>query len=125
LETVRHFAPDIVVVDKHPFGVNGELCGALEVAKSDGARLVFGLRDILDAPAVVMEEWAKEQIKERLCDYFDLILVYGSRALFDPIKEYRLGAEIAAKTKYCGYVLGQECSCKEPLPRFRLPKVNG
>jgi len=124
LETVRNFAPDVVVVDKHPFGVNGELCGALEVAKSNGARIVFGLRDILDAPRVVMEEWAQEQITERFCDYFNLVLVYGSRALFDPIKEYRLGAEIAARTKYCGYVLGRASSSKDPFPRFVFPKVN-
>jgi predicted glycosyltransferase len=124
LEAVRNFAPDVVVVDKHPFGVNGELSGALDVAKHAGARLVFGLRDILDAPSVVEEEWAQEQIAERFCDYFDLVLVYGSPAVFDPIKEYRLGTEIAARTKYCGYVLGPTGhSGKELFPI--VPKVKG
>ena len=50
LEAVKGFRPDVVLVDKHPFGAGGELEPALEAAKSHGARLVLGLRDILDDP---------------------------------------------------------------------------
>ena len=56
-ETVKAFRPDVVLVDKHPLGVGGEMRPALDVAKAAGARIVLGLRDILDAPAVVMKEW--------------------------------------------------------------------
>src|SRR5436190_6269707 len=111
LEAVKGFVPDVVLVDKHPFGAGGELEPALEAAKSAGARLVLGLRDILDDPAAVKKEWEREQVQQRLCEYFDLVLIYGLRAIFDPIQAYELSAAVAARAKYCGYVVNQaECT---------------
>ena len=45
---IEGFRPDVVLVDKHPFGARGEMTVALDAAKSNGARLVLGLRDVLD-----------------------------------------------------------------------------
>src|SRR5437899_4865545 len=109
-EAVNAFRPDLVLVDKHPFGAAGELTPALNVAKAAGARLVLGLRDVLDDPAVVKREWTRDRLQDRVCDYFDLALVYGTRSIFDPIERYQLPAELAARTKYCGYVVNQ-ASC--------------
>src|SRR5262249_54059742 len=90
LEAVKAFGPDIVLVDKHPFGARGELEPALQAAKSMGARLVLGLRDILDNPVAVKQEWEREHVQQRLCDYFDLVLVYGVREVFDSVRAYHL-----------------------------------
>ena len=109
-EAVNAFRPDLVLVDKHPFGAAGELTPALNVAKAAGARLVLGLRDVLDDPAVVKREWTRDRLQDRVCDYFDLAMVYGTRSIFDPIERYQLPAELAARTKYCGYVVNQ-ASC--------------
>src|SRR5438552_7552035 len=118
-EAVNAFQPQVMLADKHPFGVGGELAPALESAKRAGARLVLGLRDILDEPSAVISEWSKERIQERVCAVYDQVLVYGTRAIFDPIKEYRLPPALAARTKYCGYVVaGAACGqkpCRHPM----------
>src|SRR5437867_13115842 len=90
LEAVKGFRPDVVLVDKHPFGAGGELEPALEAAKSDGARLALGLRDILDDPVVVKKEWEREHVQQRLCEFFDLVLIYGQPEVFDSIQAYEL-----------------------------------
>jgi len=99
-----------VLVDKHPFGAGGELASALKAAKAAGARLVLGLRDVLDDPAAVEAEWTRDRLQDRVCDYFDLALVYGVRSIFDPIERYQLPTELAARTKYCGYVVNDACT---------------
>ena len=54
---VLSFDPDVVIVDKEPIGLRGELVPALEILRRRGARIVLGLRDVLDEPAKLHEEW--------------------------------------------------------------------
>jgi len=68
------FEPDVIVVDRHPFGVNGELVGGLDRARSAGVRLVLGLRDILDSPERVAREWPPEMLS-RIAEYYDVVVV--------------------------------------------------
>jgi predicted glycosyltransferase len=105
LEIVRTFCPTIVLVDKHPFGVKEELSAPLEVAKSIGARIVLGLRDILDDRDAVLREWLPSRTQQRIAEYFDRILIYGIQSIFDPIKEYQFQANLSERTKFCGYVV--------------------
>lgn len=127
-EAVKGFQPDLVLVDKHPFGAGGEMGPALEAAKAAGARLVLGLRDILDEPSAVIAEWAKERIQERLCEAFDQVLVYGSRSIYDAVEQYGLPAALTAQTRYCGYVVGQATNawCHDGCPHVELvePRVH-
>src|SRR5437870_4683673 len=127
-EAVKGFQPDVVLADKHPFGAGGELAPALEAAKTAGARLVLGLRDILDEPSAVIDEWSRNRIQERVCEMYDQVLVYGNRAIFDPIKEYQLPAALGSRAKYCGYVLARGAfgSCDETYRHSMLiePKVH-
>ena len=44
--TVHRDRPDVVVVDRHPYGTAGELRPGLLAAQQAGARLVLGLRDV-------------------------------------------------------------------------------
>jgi len=97
--TVSRFAPDVVVVDRHPYGLAGELRGGLEAAKAAGAAVVLGLRDILDQPSVIAEELAG-QGWAGVPDLFDEILVYGDRVLCDHEEEYGL----PMRPRYCGWV---------------------
>jgi predicted glycosyltransferase len=86
LETaVRSFRPDVLLVDKHPVGVRGELRPALEVLLESGGRAVLGLRDILDDPASVAEEWAAAGVVEEMERYVDRILVYGDPRVVDAV----------------------------------------
>ena len=54
------FEPDVVLVDRHPLGLNGELADALRVirARHPATRVVLGLRDVIDVPAAVRAEWS-------------------------------------------------------------------
>ena len=101
---VRSFAPDVLLVDKHPLGVYGELESALDALADIGGRAVVGFRDILDEPEAVAAEWAAHRIPEVIAERFDRVLVYGDEAILDPILEYGLPEVVAARTRFCGYV---------------------
>jgi predicted glycosyltransferase len=103
--SIESYRPSVVLADKHPFGVCGEFRPALECARSSGARAVLGLRDILDEPAVVRREW--EHQREQIPALFDVVLVYGARNVFDPVAKYEFGPAVAARTRFCGYVLNE------------------
>jgi len=119
----RAFQPDVLLVDKHPLGAGGELRGTLETVRSAGGKVVLGLRDILDAPEEVQQEWQHGNLSQLVARYYDMVLVYGSRAVFDPIKEYGISEAVAERTRYCGYVMnGFDCAwrstdCPHLLPR--------
>jgi predicted glycosyltransferase len=75
--TARSFAPDVVVVDKTPVGLGGELETALEWLDRSGAKLVLGLRDIADSPSRVRREWGRPNVRESVQRLYDAALVYG------------------------------------------------
>jgi predicted glycosyltransferase len=104
---VTSFHPDVLLADKHPFGVGFELEPALGDARASGVRTVLGLRDVLDDPAVVRAEWTEHGIFERINEYYDRVLVYGEPDVLDPRREYDFPDETAAMTRFCGYVVSQ------------------
>jgi predicted glycosyltransferase len=101
---VDSFRPAVVLADKHPLGASGELRQALDVQRAAGGKAVVGLRDVLDAPATVREEWAAREVGQRIEEYDDRLLVYGERAVFDPLEAYELSDSLAERTTFCGYV---------------------
>jgi predicted glycosyltransferase len=105
---VRSFRPDLVLVDKHPVGVRGELRPALEAMREWDGRAVLGLRDILDDPAIVTEEWEAAGVVEAIERHVDRILVYGDPRVVDVVAEYGLPPELAARSRYCGYVVNRD-----------------
>ena len=99
-ETVHRVQPDVVVVDRHPFGTAGELRPGLTAARRSGAMIVLGLRDIIDEQDVVRQELATPGW-HGVPDIFDEILVYGDPSLCDQEAEYRL----PMRPEYCGWVV--------------------
>jgi predicted glycosyltransferase len=108
LTTVKSFRPHVVLVDKHPFGVNGEFRDALSAARGGGCRAVLGLRDILDDPATVLREWAPHNLQAEISENFDSMFVYGEQSVFDPLVEYHFPASMSERTRFCGYVVNHE-----------------
>jgi len=45
--------------------------------------------------------------------------VYGDRRIFDPVAAYGMGAELAARAQFCGYVVNRLKQCVEGLPETR------
>jgi predicted glycosyltransferase len=122
LETaIRSFQPDVMLVDKHPTGVRGELRPALESLRSSGGRVALGLRDILDDAATVAEEWAATGVIDEMEHYLDRVLVYGDPDVLDVVKEYGLPPSLAARSSYCGYVVNAgpaRAQAVDALPAF-------
>ena len=102
------FEPDIFIVDNVPRGAMNELDSILPVLTNRGTHIVLGLRDIIDEPPVVLQQWKKLQNLEIIRLYFSSLWVYGDPNLFDFIKEYNLDSDIADKLNYVGY-LDQKC----------------
>jgi predicted glycosyltransferase len=102
--TVRAFRPDVFLVDHMPHGAMGELVPTLEMLREEPTAVVLGLRDILDAPAVVRERWRLEGAYEAVDRYYDRVLVYGSSDVFDVATEYGWPEATRSKIQYCGYV---------------------
>jgi predicted glycosyltransferase len=99
---VEEERPDVVVVDRHPYGTAGELRPGLEHARRNGAVLVLGLRDVLDEPGVVRQEMSGLGW-DGVGDLYDDILVYGRRHFVDHELEYGL----SRPPTYCGWVVEQ------------------
>lgn len=101
---LKSFRPDLLVVDKVPRGALGELDVLLaDLRRAGRTRVVLGLRDILDHPASVREEWQREDHESAISRYYDEIWVYGDRRVYDVAEEYGFSDEISAKIRYTGY----------------------
>jgi predicted glycosyltransferase len=108
LTAAKSFAPSVTLVDKHPFGARGEFRAGLDALKESGGKAVLGLRDILDEPERVLNEWRPYRMQQRIADFYDEIFVYGHRAVLDPIAAYDFPASARARTHFCGYVANRE-----------------
>jgi len=103
---VIDFVPDLLLVDKKPFGVEDELCSAFEALPGGDRRprLVLLLRDILDHPASTAQIWRKNGYFDAVTSWYDQVLVVGTPQVFDLKREYDFPALAGAKVHYCGYI---------------------
>ena len=104
--TVLGFAPDLMIVDKRPAGVDGELNDTLTALRNGNfpTRLVLGVRDILDEPRKTRETLKNNHSFEIIRDYYDEVWIYGSPSIFDTVNEYDFPEDVAQITHYCGYL---------------------
>ena len=72
-EVLARLRPDLVLVDHMPGGANRELVPALRLLRSldHPTRVVLGVRDIIDNPAVTCEVWEHEGFYDTLRRYYD------------------------------------------------------
>lgn len=104
--TVLGFDPDLMIVDKRAGGVDGELLPALRAMRESGsiAKLVLGVRDILDAPERTRANLRNNGSFDIIDEFYDEVWIYGSRCLFDAVKEYDFPHSVARITHFCGYL---------------------
>lgn len=112
LSAAAHFKPDLLLVDKKPGGLQGELTPTLTYLRKHHPKnkRVLLLRDILDAPQKTIDEWQTHSYESNIRDHYDQILIVGMQAVFDMVKTYQLSLPIAHKIRYCGYIR------KSPVP---------
>ncbi len=119
LKAVIAEAPDVLLVDHAPAGMNAELLATLAFIRREmpSTHVVLGLRDILDAPQTVREIWSEQAIIPLIENLYDQVIVYGCRSLFDVVEGYGLPASISAKLSYSGYV------ARTPRPASSRPRA--
>ena len=97
------FAPDLLVVDRHPRGAHAELETALAALPST-TRVVLGLRDVLDEPVAAAGEWTAHRCTEALDAWYDAVWVYGDRGLHDPTEHIRIPHRLRDDVVFTGYL---------------------
>ncbi|MGE4421607.1 MAG: glycosyltransferase family protein [Pseudodesulfovibrio sp.] len=104
--TAKSFKPDLLIVDKVPTGLKGEVMPTLKWMRKHlpCSRVVLGLRDILDDAESTRADWKRKKFPEVLRDLYSEIWVYGTKSMYDPITEYAFPDDIAAKTVFTGYI---------------------
>ncbi|MDJ1159452.1 glycosyltransferase [Chelatococcus sp. SYSU_G07232] len=103
-QTADTFGPDLVIVDKEPTGFRGEIVPALERLKERGTRIVLGVRDVMDEPALLVPEWERKGAVDALAAYYDETWVYGLREIYEPLSGLALPGEVRQRIAYTGYL---------------------
>ncbi|MBD2409390.1 glycosyltransferase [Nostoc calcicola FACHB-3891] len=109
LSAIANFKPDVFLVDKKPYGIRNELKPAVEYlkAKLPETPLILILRDILDCPDAIIQEWQKYSYYEAIEKFYHRVLVVGTPEIFDIRQEYQLPSMVAQKVQFCGYIRQQ------------------
>jgi predicted glycosyltransferase len=111
--------PDVVLVDRYPYGSHGEFRRGVERARLRGARLAVGLRDVLNEPAIIRSEMSGPGW-EGVEDLYEVAFVYGAPDFADHEAEYGL----PLRPVYCGWV-ADEGICNTRHPRRLVVTAGG
>ena len=119
------FAPDLVVVDRHPLGIRRELEAPLRALRRShpDARVVLGLRDVLDDPAVAAREWEGLGGADTLAPLVDEVWVYGDPRVHDATSSGEIPPALASRALFTGYLAAGRTDV-DPYPgRLSRPYV--
>ncbi|WP_325166426.1 glycosyltransferase family protein [Thermohalobaculum xanthum] len=100
----REFAPDLLIVDKEPWGFRGELATTLDMLRAQGTRIILGLRDVLDDEDLLAAEWARKGAVDAIERFYDEIWVYGMPQICRPLDGMGLSARMRDRIFYTGYL---------------------
>jgi predicted glycosyltransferase len=105
---IRHtadiFDPDLLIVDKEPLGLRGEVRDTLQLMQRRRATVVLGLRDVMDDPEALESEWERKNAVPALSEYYDEIWVYGLPQICDPLAGLTVPASVRRRMIYTGYL---------------------
>ena len=104
LTTAEAFAPDLLIVDKEPTGLRGEMIPTLDHLRKKGARIVLGLRDVLDEAGALKAEWMRKGALDAMERYYDEFWIYGLKDIFEPLAGLPLSEKVQGKLHYTGYL---------------------
>ena len=112
--TAESFQPDIFIVDKEPVGLRGEVEDTLAYLKTRGTTLVLGLRDVMDAPHLLEEEWKRRDTMRKIALFYDMIWVYGPPDFYDPLTGLDVPPAVRAKMEFVGFLQRSVSDGDEP-----------
>jgi predicted glycosyltransferase len=104
---VSRLPPDLLIVDKHPQGLGGELLPALRWLRrnSPRTRLTLGLRDVLDEPSRVEQEWRLNDTPRLIDEVYDHVWIYTDAAVHPTTEICDLAPALKEKGTATGYVV--------------------
>src|SRR5438874_3683755 len=102
--TAEIFDPDILIVDKEPLGLRGEMRPTLDLLRARGTPMVLGLRDVMDDPEALESEWERKNAIPALSEYYNEIWVYGLPQICDPLAGLDIPASVRRRMVYTGYL---------------------
>jgi predicted glycosyltransferase len=103
-EIALAFDPDLFLVDKEPLGIRGEVRPTLELLRGRGAAIILGLRDIMDDPARLRQEWQRKRAVAALEAFYDEIWIYGLRQIYDPLAGIDLPEAVRRRIVFTSYL---------------------
>lgn len=100
------FAPDLLIIDRHPYGVRHELRQPLRRLKSahPGTRVVLGLREVLDTPHALVKEWASLGSQRQLGELIDEAWVYGDPEVHNLVDTGEAPEVLRDRVRFTGYL---------------------
>lgn len=103
---LTEFAPDLLIIDRHPFGVDMELHDTLRrlQASSPTTQVVLGLREVLDTPSALQGEWDNVGGAEAIREFFDEVWIYGDPAVHNPVQSGEIPSGLADIATHTGYL---------------------
>ncbi len=105
---IRHtadiFDPDMLIVDKEPLGLRGEVRDTLQLMQRRRATVILGLRDVMDDPEALENEWERKNAVPALAEYYDELWVYGLPQICDPLAGLPVPASVRRRMVYTGYL---------------------
>ena len=124
LNTAKNFKPDLLLIDKKPYGVKKELAATVAYIKTHcpNTKLVLLLRDILDSQEQTKKIWKEQGYYKAIQSYYDLLLIVGEDKIFDSRKEYCFPASASEKVRFCGYIK-KEVGSKSPATTKKELKI--
>lgn len=127
--TLLSFRPDLVVVDRHALGVGGELETALRDLRAQvpGAKVVLGLREVLDTPQALVREWQRTPVAT-VRELYDEIWVYGDPRVHDIRVTGELPLALHDLVRFQGYLSQgrvEDLNDIDPSTPFVLTTVGG
>jgi predicted glycosyltransferase len=105
---IRHtadiFDPDLLIIDKEPLGLRGEVRDTLQLVQRRRAAVILGLRDVMDDPEALESEWERKNAVPALAEYYDELWVYGLPQICDPLAGLAVPASVRRRMVYTGYL---------------------
>ncbi len=119
--TAESFQPDIMIVDKEPLGLRGEMLPTLKYLRERGCRLVLGLRDVMDSAEKLEREWQQTNAIHHVEKLYDDIWVYGPEEFWDPLNGLEVSDQVRDKMLYLGFLRRSRSSSQVTINRPKKP----